>query len=284
MDKIKTIAILGSGAMGIDLSLLAALHGFNVLLWHRKDRKIASERLSNRLDKYLAKEILDSSENKIAIEKIDVADQLSDLSSADLVIESISENLEEKIALFKEVSASISDDCILVSNTSSFSIDELAQHIKAPQNFAGLHFFNPALKMELVELISASKTSAETISTLKNLISSLGKVFVDVKDSPGFIVNRLMACQIREAISLVEESVATPEDIDTAVKLGLAHPIGPLALADLIGNDVLLSIFEALYKQTKSSSFTPPQILKDMVAKNQLGRKTGQGFFLHETN
>lgn len=281
MDEIKTIAILGTGSMGVDLGVLSALHGFDVILWHRTDHQIAYDRLITRLEKYTAKEILTLSDKQTVLDRIAVTSRLEDLSDTDLVIETIAEDLTEKSMLLNRVALIISDTCIVVSNTSSLSIEDLASHSRNPDRFAGLHFFNPALKMELVEIVACSKTSSKTIIALRKAVSRMGKTAVEVKDSPGFIVNRLMACQMREAILLAEQGVASPEDIDVAVKLGLAHPIGPLALADLIGLDVMLSIFEALDSGTESSSYAPPQNLMGLVAKGWLGRKTGQGFFTY---
>ena len=281
MDEIKTIAILGSGSMGVDLALLSVLHGFDVILWHRKDHKIAYDRLIVRLKKYTDRGILTLLDKQTALDRITVTSRLEELSDTDLVIETIAEKLVEKSMLFDRVSRVVPDKCILVSNTSSLSIEDLASHSCNPDRFAGLHFFNPALKMELVEIIACSKTSPDTITALRKAVSRMGKTAVEVKNSPGFIVNRLMACQMREAILLVEQGVASPEDIDVAVKLGLAHPIGPLALADLIGLDVVLSIFEALHSGMKSSSYAPPKNLMELVAKGWLGRKTGQGFFTY---
>jgi len=281
MDEIKTIAILGTGSMGIDLGLLSALHGFDVILWHRKDHQIAHDRLITRLEKYTAKEILTLPDRQTALNRIAVTSRLEELSDADLVIETITEDFAEKSMLLNGVAGIVSDTCIVASNTSSLSIEDLASHARNQDRFAGLHFFNPALKMELVEIVACSKTSSKTIAALQKVVARMGKTAVEVKDSPGFIVNRLMACQMREAILLAEQGVASPEDIDVAVKLGLAHPIGPLALADLIGLDVMLSIFEALYSGTGSSSYAPPQNLIELVAKGWLGRKTGQGFFTY---
>lgn len=278
MDSVNTIAILGTGSMGIDLGLLAALRGFDVILWHRRDSQVAFDRLVSRIEKYLEKEILTEMDRKLALDRIAVIDKLADLSVADLVIETIAEDLSEKSALLSKVGQTISETCIVVSNTSSFSIEELAAHTGDPCRFAGFHFFNPVLKMELVEVVACSKTSPETIAALKQVATRMRKTAVQVNDAPGFIVNRLMACQVREAMLLIEQGVASPADIDIAAKLGLAHPIGPLALADLIGLDVMLAIFEALHKGTDSQSFIPPKCLKNMVSKGMLGRKTGSGF------
>lgn len=281
MGEIETIAVLGSGAMGIDLAVLAADHGFDVLLWHRKDRAIAADRLNRRLEKYVEKGILSIEQRDSICGHVKACDQLSDIAEVDLVIETIVEDYDKKAALFKKLEKIVSADCIIGSNTSSFSIASLAEYSGGAGRFAGVHFFNPALKMELVEIVSCPETASGTIETLRGLVRQMGKTSVLVKDSPGFIVNRLMACQIKEAVEMVGENIASSEDVDTAMKLGLGHPIGPLALADLIGLDVMLSIYESLQEGTGTSAFTPPEILKEMVANQQLGRKAGQGFFIY---
>jgi 3-hydroxybutyryl-CoA dehydrogenase len=279
VESIIKIAILGTGSMGIDLGLLSALHGFDVILWHRRDSQVAHDRLMIRIEKYLAKGILTETDRETALGRIHITSRLEELSVSDLVIETIAEDFGQKSQLLNRVGCVISDKCILVSNTSSLSIEALATCSGVPLRFAGLHFFNPALKMQLVEIVASSKTSAETLVALKAVVDQMGKTAVQLKDAPGFIVNRLMACQIREAILLVEQGVASPADVDTAVKLGLAHPIGPLALADLIGLDVMLAIFTALFRESNSPSFEPPRLLDKMVSEDLLGRKTGKGFF-----
>lgn len=282
MDDIKTIAILGSGAMGIDLGVLVALHGFDVILWHRKDRRIAYDRLVARLEKYTAKGILSPQERQTAISHIISTSELDSLSNADLVIETIVEDFVEKSTLLDSVARIVSDTCIITSNTSSLSIENLATQIRNPTRFAGLHFFNPALKMELVEIVTCSKTLPETICALRKVVAHIGKTAVEVKDAPGFIVNRLMACQINQAIRMFEQDVASIEDIDQAVALGLIHPIGPFALADLIGLDVLLEILTILFNQTHDSAFDPANKLINMVQAGQLGRKSKTGFYNYD--
>jgi len=274
----KKIAVLGSGTMGIDIAILASCHGFDVSLWHRHDSQIALRRLQDRLAKYVTKEILAERDRIQSLERIFCTERLEKLADSDLVIESISENLEEKSALLRRVSNVVSETCILTSNTSSLSIDDLSTSVEGASRFAGFHFFNPVLRMELTEIVAGTKTSSATLVALREIAKKLGKTTVEVKDSSGFIVNRLMASQIREAMLLLEEGVASTEDIDTAVKLGLAHPIGPLALADLIGLDVMAAIFKALSSGV-GARFAAPECLKDKVAKGMLGRKTRCGFF-----
>jgi 3-hydroxybutyryl-CoA dehydrogenase len=283
MDSLKTIAILGTGSMGIDLGLLAALHGFNVVLWHRKDSQVALNRLTVRIEKYVAKEILTGSDRELTLNRIAASNQLENLSNVDLVIETIAEDLTEKSLLLDRVGQIVSETCIVVSNTSSLSIEELAGHTRDPGRFAGLHFFNPALKMELVEIIAGSETTDETIRVLSKFCGMVGKISVRVKDSPGFIVNRLMAGQINQAIRMLEQDIASAEDIDKAVKLGLLHPMGPLALADLIGLDVLRGILNTLFEQTGDSNFESPACLNSKVESGLLGRKTGRGFYTYES-
>lgn len=279
MGKVETITILGSGTMGIDLGVLAALHGFKVILWHQKDSEIALGRLAGRLEKYVSREILTLVEAQTAKAHIRATNLLAEISKSDLVLETIVEDLSEKILLLKQVGQVTSKRCIVATNTSSLSIEQLADHLGAPENFAGLHFFNPALKMELVEVVVGSKTSTNTVSILKDVVTRLEKTAVEVKDSPGFIVNRLMSCQINHAVKMVEQGVATKEDIDSAVHLGLLHPMGPLALADLIGLDVMLDILKELFLKTGDITFEPAAMLQSLVLNGHLGRKTGSGFY-----
>jgi 3-hydroxybutyryl-CoA dehydrogenase len=200
-------------------------------------------------------------------------------STGDLVIESVREDYETKINLLTQIGNLMSLDSILVSNTSSLSIEDLAMGLKRKQNFAGLHFFNPATKMDLVEIVAGKETSPETISALRQLAERLGKTAVTVKDTPGFIVNRLLLVQINNAIGLLENGVATAEDIDRAIMSGLGHKKGPLALADFIGLDVVCSILESIYKATNDSAYKPSSLLMQMNIEKKMGRKSGCGFF-----
>lgn len=267
--------------MGIDIGILTALNYSKVFLWHRKDKSIALERLNHRLDNYVEKDILNSSERETVLNNIQTCDSLKEVCKSDLIIESISENFNIKYDLFDFITRFSSNNSIVVSNTSSLSIDSLSNAFTVSDRFAGLHFFNPVLRIELIEVIKGAKTSIETIDTLKYFCSTIGKTPIHVKDSPGFIVNRLMAAQINQAIKLLEQGVATEEDIDGAIKLGLLHPIGPLALADLIGLDVFKDILESLYERTNDMTFKSPDCLKRKIESGFLGRKAGRGFYTY---
>ena len=278
MDPIKAIAVLGSGVMGVDIALLFAIHKYRVILWHRKDCAIAKDRLVARIEKYKEREILSGAEAKRALCNIDTTRDLAQLFGCDLAVESISECRDEKLKLLRTV-CDIKPGLRMVTNTSSLSIEEMAGALPPDAVFAGMHYFNPVLKMELVEIVGCSRTPQAFISELIAVCSKLNKTGVVLKDAPGFIVNRLMVVQISQAIRVYEEGIASVEDIDKAVKAGLAHPIGPLALADLIGLDVVLNILKNIYQKTGNRCFSPPEKLEELVAAGHLGRKTGCGFY-----
>jgi 3-hydroxybutyryl-CoA dehydrogenase len=278
MEQIKKVAVLGSGVMGIDIALLFATNNFPVLLWHRTDQSIARNRLEARIQKYREKDILSEEQAGTARKITKTTQHLKELADCDLVVESIVEDRFEKSKTLKQI-ADVAPGAILTTNTSSLSINELAAGLPVASRFAGLHFFNPVLRIELVEIVANSHTSNKVIHVLAQVCAKLGKTAVAVKDSPGFIVNRLMACQVCQAIRMLEEGVASAQDIDTAVKLGLLHPVGPLALADLIGLDVVLNILSNIFEKTGDDSFRPPERLKQLVNSGSLGRKTGSGLY-----
>lgn len=264
--------------MGIDIALLFALKGIPVFLWHRNDCAIAQNRLNLRIQKYCDKEILSDSQIRLAQSNISVVQDVTLLAECQLIVESIAEDYAAKIELLRRV-AGAAPTAVVATNTSSLSVEQLATELPACTVFFGLHFFNPVLKIELVEIITCSKSSADGVEFLLRICGLLEKTPVIVRDSPGFVVNRLMACQVCQAIRMLEEGVASVEDIDRAVKLGLLHPIGPLALADLIGLDVILNILNNIFLKTGNEAFTPPRRLKELVEKGCLGRKTGNGFY-----
>lgn len=278
MEQVKKVAILGTGVMGIDIALLFALKGFSVRLWHRRDLCMAQSRLENRLQKYKERNILSATQVDGILRNIVPVQEIKDLADCDLVVESIVENHAEKIQLLNQI-AGIAPNAVFTTNTSSLSIGGLAAELPRGVEFAGLHFFNPVLKLELAEIVTCESVTPRTIHLLQEVCARLNKTPVLVKDSPGFIVNRLMACQICQAIRMLEEGAATAEDIDLALKLGLLHPIGPLALADLIGLDVILNILSNIFEKTGDESFRPPEQLKQLVLAGCLGRKTGSGFY-----
>ena len=202
-----------------------------------------------------------------------------DIKDADLVIEAIVEDIKVKETVFKELDEICEDKTILATNTSSLSITEIASFTKRPEKVIGMHFFNPVPVMKLTEIITGQKTSVETFDTVFKIASDIGKVPVRVEESPGFVVNRILVPMINEAVGILSENVASKEDIDESMKLGANHPIGPLALADLIGLDVCLAIMEVLYNEFSDSKYRPHPLLKKMVRANNLGRKTGKGFY-----
>ena len=278
MESVRKVAVLGSGTMGVDIALLFALKGSSVLLWHRKDRSIARSRLDARILKYKEKNILSAEQIDAVLKNVRFMDDLKEIAGCDLIVESIVEDRSEKIKLLNQV-AIIAPKTVITTNTSSLSIEDLASELPESTAFAGMHFFNPVLRLELVEIVTCGATSPVTIQLLRDVCAQLDKIPVLVNDSPGFIVNRLMACQICQAIRMLEEGVASAEDIDSALRLGLLHPIGPLALADLIGLDVVLNILSNIFEKTGDESFRPSTKLRHLVESGCLGRKTGSGLY-----
>ena len=213
------------------------------------------------------------------ISRLSCSSDYKELSGADVVIEAITEKMDAKKEVFKKISHVVSKDALIGSNTSSLSITEMSKACEEPGRFLGIHFFNPVPVMKLVEIVKGENTALETVEKAKALCDELGKTPVIVRESPGFIVNRLLCPMLNEAAYLLMEGIASKEDIDTAMKLGANHPIGPLALSDLIGIDVLYAIMETLAAELDEHKYKPCPLLKEMIDKGQLGRKTGQGFY-----
>lgn len=279
---IQRVSILGSGTMGIDIALLFAQCNFDVLLWHRACADMARQRLINRLERYIEKEVFSAETAAVLRNAIQVTDCNERAAEADLIIESVVENEVAKEAVLVRFSNLMRQGSILVTNTSSFSVDRLAQAMDKKKEFAGLHFFNPATKMDLVEIVAGTNTATETVIRLQMLAERLGKTAVIVKDVPGFIVNRLLMIQINSAICLLETGAATAEDIDQAMVSGLGHKKGPLALADFIGLDVVNNILTSIYTATNEVAYRPSRLLAQMIDWQQLGRKSGGGFFTYQ--
>lgn len=280
--KIQKVSVLGSGTMGIDIALLFAQHGFGLVLWHRACADTARQRLVGRLNRYVEKEVFSAETAERLYNAIQVTDSDECTAAADLIVESVVEDATTKKAVLTHFDKLMRRGSILVTNTSSFSIDRLAQDLSKKSEFAGLHFFNPATKMELVEIVAGKNTSVETVEALRGLAERLGKTAVSVKDISGFIVNRLLMIQINSAIRLLEAGAATAEDIDQAIVAGLGHKKGPLSLADFIGLDVVHDILTSIYEATNDSSYKPPALLIQMVGRQQLGRKSSSGFFRYK--
>lgn len=279
---IEHIAVIGAGTMGNGIAHVFAQYGFKVSLIDVKqeflDRAVAT--ISANLDRQVAKGVINESLKKATLEKITAStDMAAAAGNADLVVEAATENQKIKTDIFRTLDASCKPAAILATNTSSISITELAGATKRPERVIGMHFMNPVPVMKLVEVIRGLATSDETTASVKEACGRLEKTAVEVNDYPGFISNRILMPMINEAIYCVMEGVATPEAIDTVMKLGMNHPMGPLTLADFIGLDVCLAIMEVLHDGLGDSKYRPCPLLKKMVASGRLGKKSGRGFY-----
>ncbi|CUB05237.1 3-hydroxybutyryl-CoA dehydrogenase [Tepidiphilus thermophilus] len=280
----QTIFIVGAGTMGSGIAQVAAQSGFSVRLYDISTQQLERARatISANLDRLVKKEKLTAADKDATLARIATATQLDGVASADLVIEAASENEALKLELFAKLDALAKPEAILASNTSSISITKIAAATKNPARVIGMHFFNPVPVMALIELIRGLQTSDETYQKAEAIAKALGKTPVAVKNSPGFVVNRLLCPMINEAIFALQEGLASAEGIDEAMKLGCNHPIGPLALADLIGLDVELAVMQVLYEGFKDPKFRPAPLLVEMVEAGRLGRKTGEGFYRYD--
>ena len=280
--EIKHISVIGGGTMGNGIAHIFALKGFKVdLIEINKELAIkALNTIKNNLDRQLKKNIISEDDKTQTLERINTVIGVENtISDSDLIIEAIIENKESKFSIFKKLNGIIKSDSIFATNTSSISITELSSSSGRPDRFIGMHFMNPVPIMKLVEIIRGYDTSDETFNTIKELTLRLDKVPAEAHDYPGFISNRILMPMINEAIFALMEGVASKEDIDTVMKLGMNHPMGPLTLADFIGLDVCLAILEVLYNGFNDSKYRPCPLLKKMVAAKKLGRKTGEGFY-----
>ena len=280
---INNIAVIGAGTMGNGIAQVCAVAGFQVTLIDISDaaleRGVAT--LRKNLERQVNKQTLDAAQAEAALQRISTSTDYAQLKSAQLVIEAATENLELKQRILGQVAASVSDTCIIATNTSSLSITQLGATISLPERFIGVHFFNPVPMMALVEVIRGLQTSDATHAAALALTEALGKTAISAGNRPGFVVNRILVPMINEAIMVLQEGLASPEDIDTGMRLGCNQPIGPLVLADLIGLDTLLAILEAFYDGFNDSKYRPAALLKEMVAAGHLGRKTGRGFYTY---
>lgn len=280
----KTIGVLGTSTMGSGIIQVLAQHGFNVVFRELSQEYVdkGMSSISKNLDKLVRKEKI-TEEQKIEImSRIKGSADISIMKEAELIIEATTENLEIKKALFKELDEVCNPDVILASNTSALSITEIAAATNRPDKVIGMHFFNPVPAMKLVEVIKGLVTSDETKNVILDLAKALGKTAVEAEEGPGFVVNRMLIPMINEAIGILADGIADAEGIDTAMKLGANHPMGPLALGDLIGLDICLAIMETLYEEFHDSKYRPHPLLKKMVRGNKLGRKTGEGFYKYD--
>ncbi|MCI9118529.1 MAG: 3-hydroxybutyryl-CoA dehydrogenase [Flavonifractor sp.] len=275
------IVVIGGGTMGLDIAQVFAKKGMDVVVRDIKDEILdaSKARLNKGLDKLVSKGKMDEAGKAALLGKITFTTDLNAAADADLVVEAAIENLEIKKSIFSELDKLCKPETILASNTSSISITAIAAATKRPDKFIGMHFFNPATVMKLVEVIRGANTSDETYNTIRDLSVEIGKEPVEVNEAPGFVVNKILIPMINEAADLLYTGVATAEGIDTAMKLGANHPMGPLALGDLIGLDVCLAIMETIFNETGDLKYRPSLLLRKMVRAGKLGRKTGIGFF-----
>lgn len=281
-NEIKRISIIGSGTMGHGIAYSSMISGYDVTITDTSEERLkgAVAHIEVTLAKGVARNKLTQSEADSAIARLNTqVDFDSAVRHADLVIEAVPENIELKQSIFRRLSEVCKPDTILASNTSSLSITNIASVTRNPSHVIGMHFFNPVPAMKLVELITGKETSPTTIGNAKIFAESLGKKPIVVKDSPGFASSRLGVVLGLEAMRMLEQGVATAEDIDTAMELGYNHPIGPLKLTDLVGLDIRLAIADYLYATFGEDTYAAPQILRDYVKTGKLGKKTGEGFY-----
>lgn len=275
------ICVIGTGTMGAGIVQALAQANMPVLMKSRSQASLdkALARMSKSLAKLVEKGKLTQEAMDATLAKITTTTSYADLADADLVIEAAVEEMGLKKELFVELDKLCKPEAIFATNTSSLSITEVAAATGRPERFVGMHFFNPAPVMKLVEIIRAQRTSDEVCRTVTELATAMGKTPVLVNEAPGFVVNRMLIPLVNEGIGILAEGVASAEEIDNAMKLGANHPMGPLALGDLIGLDVCLAIMEVLYSETGDGKYRPHPLLRKMVRANLLGRKTGEGFF-----
>lgn len=280
--EVKNVMVIGAGTMGNGIAHVFAQYGFSVTLCDVRTELIERgiKTIESNLDRQVKKGVLTEDQKKQTLSNIKMNTDLSSASkNQDLIVEAATENLDIKLKIFKTIDENSGSHTILASNTSSISITEIGAVTSRPHKVIGMHFMNPVPVMKLVEIIRGYSTNDETYNTIKTISEKLEKVPVEVNDYPGFVSNRVLMPMINEAIYCVYEGVATPESIDTVMKLGMAHPMGPLQLADFIGLDVCLAILNVLYDGFNDSKYRPCPLLKKMVTAGHLGKKSGQGFY-----
>ncbi len=278
------IGIVGAGQMGSGIAQLIANAGPDVILYDLEHQILedALEQITHRLDKAVKNGKLTDWVREKTLKNIKISTRFEDLGQTDLVIETVPEKEEIKIEVFEALEETCGEETIIATNTSSLPVTRMASVLTQPDRFIGLHFMNPVQIMPLVEIIRAWQTSDKTFDGAKHFVRKLGKTMVVSKDYPGFIVNRILMPMINEAVFALTEGLASAEEIDTAIRLGGSHPMGPLALADMIGLDVCLDIMEILYAEFSDSKYRPAPLLRKYVEADQLGRKSGRGFYEYD--
>ncbi len=279
--NITTVGIIGAGTMGNGITQACAVAGLHVVMVDISDAAVARglSTVAGSLERLLKKDKISAADRDAALARIHGSTSYDELKAAQLVIEAATENFELKVKILRQVDALLAPEVIIASNTSSISITQLAAVTGRPDRFIGMHFFNPVPMMALVEIIRGLQTSDATHEAVQAMALALGKTPITVKNAPGFVVNRILVPMINEAFFVLAEGLATPEDIDAGMKLGCNHPIGPLALADMIGLDVCLAVMEVYLREFGDSKYRPCPLLKEMVAAGRLGRKTGRGVY-----
>ena len=279
--RIKSIGVIGAGTMGNGIAHVSALSGFDTILMDIKDEFVQRglSTIQKNMDRQVKKEKISQSEMETSMSRITASTDYNQLSACDLVIEAATENMDIKLNIFKELDKVCKPETILASNTSSISINKIATATQRPEKVIGMHFMNPVPVMKLVEIVKGKGTDDSITKRITDLSTQMGKIPVECNDSPGFVSNRILMPMINEAIFCLDEGVGTPEAIDAIMKLGMAHPMGPLTLADLIGLDICLSIINVLYSDFGDEKYRPCPLLVKKVADRELGRKTGKGFY-----
>ena len=278
---ITTVGIIGAGTMGNGIAQACAVSGINVVMVDISEAAVQKglASVSGSLDRLVKKEKISAADKDAAMARIKVSTSYDELKAAQLVIEAATENYDLKVKILQQVDALLAPEVLIATNTSSISITKLAAITQRAEQFIGMHFFNPVPMMALVEIIRGLQTSDATHDAVKALAVKLGKSPITVKNNPGFVVNRILVPMINEAFFVLAEGLATPEDIDAGMKLGCNQPIGPLALADMIGLDVCLAVMEVYIAEFNDSKYRPAPLLKEMVAAGRLGRKSGRGVY-----
>ena len=283
MNTIRKVGVIGAGTMGNGIAQACAVSRLDAVMVDVAEAAVLRglSTITGSLDRLQKKEKISATDKEAALKRINGTTNYDALKGCDLVIEAATENEELKVRILKQVDALLRQDVILATNTSSISITKLAAATSRPGKFIGMHFFNPVPMMALVELIRGLQTEDATVAAVDALAKALGKTPIVVRNSPGFVVNRILCPMVNEAVFALQEGLASAEEIDNGMKLGCGFPIGPLALADLVGLDVMLSVMEVFYRDFNDPKYRPALLLKEMVAAGRLGRKTGRGFYTY---